>query len=615
MSIVDELHRAREAYERREWVATYRALSDLDGADLRPDDFMALGTTAYLLGRRNDCVQAAQRAYQAYLDQGEPLGAVRAACALTLVLWMGGEVAVGGGWQARAERLLDEVTEDAVERGYLYDVALIGHVIKGEFAEAVAIAPKITDYGRRYRDADLLALGVHSEGRLLVYSGQVAEGLQRLDEAMVGVMAGQVSPIAAGRVYCSTIETCQDVSDLGRASEWTHALTTWCDDQPGLVAFTGQCAVHRGQLMRFHGAYPDALEELARAVERYTLAGGDPALGVREAERRIATREGVPLDGTGELLQGVGVGAVEAHQLATVDRALPGECDQPGLVVAPGGQGMGPLAGPAEVRDVLAGLDRRAVDPPGGDRRHLSGHHPDHRLVEALQPLRDLARVDQQPPLGVHAQGQEVGVAIPTPVVGDLRCDRDRLGELALDHVPDERHVVQVAALHRVFGDLVEETLGPGLPTAADRDLATHPQHQGQRAGRPHRAERLALVEVRLVGPLRCLHAVVAAAEQVRSGPQRHEVIGPQVGPVQVGERAVRRHPLAALVGFASPVKFVDDAHRASLPAGSRYRRGRRQGQIRADDARPGLPLGQSGACGHHVRALPPACRDLRRQR
>src|SRR5680860_1181081 len=512
MSIVDELHRAREAYERREWVATYRALSDLDGADLRPDDFMALGTTAYLLGRRNDCVQAAQRAYQAYLDQGEPLGAVRAACALTLVLWMGGEVAVGGGWQARAERLLDEVTEDAVERGYLYDVALIGHVIKGEFAAAVAIAPKITDYGRRYRDADLLALGVHSEGRLLVYSGQVAEGLQRLDEAMVGVMAGQVSPIAAGRVYCSTIETCQDVSDLGRASEWTHALTTWCDDQPGLVAFTGQCAVHRGQLMRFHGAYPDALEELARAVERYTLAGGDPALGlahaerpadgrcrwlgpslcgpeqrptglrlvaepgrlvvrllrrgvlphqpkyvaplgVREAERRIATREGVPLDGTGELLQGVGVGAVEAHQLATVDRALPGECDQPGLVVAPGGQGMGPLAGPAEVRDVLAGLDRRAVDPPGGDRRHLSGHHPDHRLVEALQPLRDLARVDQQPPLGVHAQGQEVGVAIPTPVVGDLRCDRDRLGELALDHVPDERHVVQVAALHRVFGD------------------------------------------------------------------------------------------------------------------------------------------------------------------
>ncbi|MPZ93404.1 MAG: helix-turn-helix transcriptional regulator [Propionibacteriales bacterium] len=285
MSIVDELHRAREAYERREWVAAYRALSDLGDAELMPDDFMALATTAYLLGHRNDCVQALQRAYQTYLDQGDTLGAVRAACSLTIALWMGGEVAVGGGWQARAEHLLDEVPDDAVERGYLYDVNLIGHVIKGKFAEAFATAPKITEYGRRYGDPDLLALGVHSEGRLMVYSGQVAEGLQRLDEAMVGVMAGEVSPIAAGRVYCSTVETCQEVSDLGRASEWTHALATWCDDQPGLVAFTGQCAVHRGQLMRFHGAYVDALEELARAAERYTLAGGDPAIGLAHAER------------------------------------------------------------------------------------------------------------------------------------------------------------------------------------------------------------------------------------------------------------------------------------------------------------------------------------------
>jgi DNA-binding NarL/FixJ family response regulator len=285
MSVVEELHRAREAYERREWVATYRALSDLDEADLKPDDLMALATTAYLLGRRNDSVQALQRAYQANLARGATLGAVRAACALTLVLWTGGEVAVGSGWKSRAERLLDEVEEDSVERGHVCDVALIGHVLKGEFAEAFATAPKITDYGRRYGDPDLLALGMHAEGRMMIYSGQVAEGLQRLDEAMVGVMAGEVSPVAAGRVYCSTVEACQEVLDLGRASEWTHALATWCDAQPGLVAFTGQCAVHRGQLMRFHGAYLDALEELGRAVERYTLAGGDPALGLAHAER------------------------------------------------------------------------------------------------------------------------------------------------------------------------------------------------------------------------------------------------------------------------------------------------------------------------------------------
>jgi DNA-binding CsgD family transcriptional regulator len=106
-----------------------------------------------------------------------------------------------------------------------------------------------------------------------------------MDEALVGVMAGEVAPVTAGRIYCSTIEACQEVSDFGRAGAWTHALTTWCDAQPGLVAFTGQCATHRGQLLRLHGAYADAVEELDRAVDRYLAVGGDPALGLAHYER------------------------------------------------------------------------------------------------------------------------------------------------------------------------------------------------------------------------------------------------------------------------------------------------------------------------------------------
>jgi DNA-binding CsgD family transcriptional regulator len=119
----------------------------------------------------------------------------------------------------------------------------------------------------------------------MIYSGRVADGLERMDEALVAVMAGEVAPITAGNVYCSTIEACQEVSDFGRAGAWTHALTTWCDSQPGLVAFTGQCATHRGQLLRLHGAYADAVEELDRAIERYLSIGGDPALGLAHYER------------------------------------------------------------------------------------------------------------------------------------------------------------------------------------------------------------------------------------------------------------------------------------------------------------------------------------------
>ncbi len=279
MGVIEELHRARDSYERREWVAAYRALSDLDDDALEAADFEALATTAYLLGRRNDVVQALQRAHQISLVAGDRRAAVRAAYGLAIVLWQAGEIAVGNGWFGRAARIIEEVDGDVAERGYVCDAQLMSHVFKGEFAEASSLAPRVADYGRRFGEPDLVALGVHAQGRLMLYAGNVAEGLERMDEAMAGVMAGEVGPVTAGRVYCSTIEACQEVSDFGRAGEWTSALTRWCDAQPGLLAYTGQCATHRGQLLRLHGAFADAIQELGRAIERYAAVGGDPALG------------------------------------------------------------------------------------------------------------------------------------------------------------------------------------------------------------------------------------------------------------------------------------------------------------------------------------------------
>lgn len=290
MNVIDDLHRAREAYERREWVAAYRTLSEVDDAHLQADDFAALATSAFLLGHGNDCVQALQRAYRARLDDGDVLGAVRAAYWLSMTLWQRGELAIGNGWLTRAERLVQDVEGDVVERGYLLERATFRHIAQGELAEALTVAPQVTDYGRRFRDPGLTAMGLHMEGRLHIFSGRVGEGLRLLDEAMVAVLAGEVSPIYSGIIYCSCIEACQQVSDFGRMGEWTRALAVWCDDQPGLVAFTGQCAVHRGQLLRLHGAYDDAVTELEHAARRYAEAGGSPAVGQAHYERGESLR-------------------------------------------------------------------------------------------------------------------------------------------------------------------------------------------------------------------------------------------------------------------------------------------------------------------------------------
>lgn len=285
MEFVDQLIEARDAYERREWLAAYRALSDLDSGDLRADDFEALATTAYLLGRRNDCVQALQRAFQTHVDEGDDLAASRSAFRLALVLITGGEPTVASGWAARGERIIDDVDTDIVERGYLSIYETFRNLFAGELAAALEAAAETVESGRRFRDPDLLAHGLIASGRLTTLAGHVQDGLRLMDEAMVGVVAGEVSPVSSGIVYCTMIEGCVWVSDFGRVVEWTRALSNWCDSQPGLVAFTGQCAVHRGQLMKLHGAFASAIDELNRAAERYALAGGDPAVGLSHQER------------------------------------------------------------------------------------------------------------------------------------------------------------------------------------------------------------------------------------------------------------------------------------------------------------------------------------------
>jgi DNA-binding CsgD family transcriptional regulator len=267
---IDELERGRKSYARRAWMDAYESLSHVDQvALLGADDLELLARSAYMLGRDDEYVSCLERAHHTYLEADDASRAARCAFWIGHNLLFRSETSPALGWFARAQRLLEREERECVERGYLLIPTLLQHVFSGDFEAAHTTALNAAEIGERFGDQDLVAMALMEQGHALVRQGRTGESLRLVDETMVAVTAGELSPIVAGIVYCNTIAFCQSVYELRRAREWTAALTRWCEGQPEMIAHKGLCLVHRAEIMTLVGAWRDALEEAYRVGERF----------------------------------------------------------------------------------------------------------------------------------------------------------------------------------------------------------------------------------------------------------------------------------------------------------------------------------------------------------
>lgn len=264
MAEPNSLAQGRQAYSRRRWRQAFDlfAAADRESA-LAPDDLVRLGDAAYLVGEESEAIAAWTRAHTGFVEQADALRAARVGFWLSLCLLLAGKGAQSGGWLSRCQRLISD--RACAEQGLLQVLGGLFSMHKGDAAGALDAFQAATSLAAQFGDADLLAASVLGRGQALVQMQRADEGVVLLDEAMVSVTSGQVSPIMAGIIYCAVILTCERAYDLRRAQEWTVALDEWCRSQSELVAYRGQCLVHRSEVMLFKGAWAAARDEAKRA--------------------------------------------------------------------------------------------------------------------------------------------------------------------------------------------------------------------------------------------------------------------------------------------------------------------------------------------------------------
>lgn len=280
MTTADVLDRGRHSFARRAWADAYAELSAADhDSPLEPPDLELLVTAAYLIGRDEVGDDLSARMYRECCAE-DPARAARCAVSLGIQLLLRGEEARGGGWLARASQSLDEGEHDCAERGYLLVPVALGSMAKGDATAAYATFDQVTRIGERFGAPDLVAFGKLGAGSALFRLGKTVRGVALLDEVMVSVTAGELSPIVTGILYGAESRHARRSSTCagqrsGRRRWRTGARLsrTWC-----LIVVSAW--VHRAEIMQIRGAWHDSRDEANRARELLSRPPSRPEVGM-----------------------------------------------------------------------------------------------------------------------------------------------------------------------------------------------------------------------------------------------------------------------------------------------------------------------------------------------
>ncbi|MGH2721057.1 MAG: LuxR C-terminal-related transcriptional regulator [Actinomycetota bacterium] len=283
------LEAARDAARRGLWTEAHACYRGVDPSLLGPEDLEAFADAAWWTSRLDESIGLRQKAFTGFVAAGTNRRAAHAAWFLCFDHFFRNDMAIASGWLSRVRRQLEDEPECA-EHGWLAlaEASFAEH--RQDLAAAHGFADAMRIVGRRVGDPEVVAMATQTLGRIEITEGRFEAGARLLDEAMASVVAGELSTLFTGWIYCDVIGTCMAMADLGRAAEWSRAAAAWCDAQPSPTPFHGLCRVYRLELESLRGAWTsaeaDALRTSAELLPMDPYAAAEAFYAIGEIRRR-----------------------------------------------------------------------------------------------------------------------------------------------------------------------------------------------------------------------------------------------------------------------------------------------------------------------------------------
>lgn len=274
--MIETIEGGRDAVRRHAWSEGVEALTaaDREGA-LSPEDLELLATASWWAGQPDAATEAFERAFAAYSEAGRPIDAARTAMELAYRAFRSLNGPVGGGWLARAGRLLGDVPESA-SHAWLGVFQTLGALMASDIDAGIALADETMEVARRQADPSVLHLAMSFKGMAELEKGNLRGGLALIDESAAAAASGELELRVASDIWCNTIAACRTIGDLSRASQWTGEAERWMR-RNGAGGYPGICRVHRAELKMLHGQWSEAEQEARQAcveLERFRLLDG-----------------------------------------------------------------------------------------------------------------------------------------------------------------------------------------------------------------------------------------------------------------------------------------------------------------------------------------------------